>query len=607
MGQGRIATLGQDHKIVLESMKKDGPFCVWEFGSNVQLSLEMQKGLPANAIYGELSDRLDLIADGIARPLLDLDEQVLSGEEDRLSWSASIIGDRSSYSGDLQLNATRYLVIHDIICDGGRHLFFVDNDEIRQAFEQTAVKNKLHILYQKKPTSSITQGLNTLRARLSALKTQWAQSRIIKRKRLKRPPPWEELAKCDVIILDWASAGCFNSDSYTQSFGNVARMPNILRDAGMKVGFIANPLSWIEPYEGIAETVAKASDPVVMLDECRGLVSVIKAAWATWRMNCRLKSVFHIIGLNLSPVFELERRMDKGRTQSVLAYTYSEIARTLVMKGVKPKAIIFPFENHGWERALLAGARRHLSQTRMIAYQHAPFAARHIGFFPSQSDLNSGRTVDKLIVMGKRFEDLFTRFGWSAEKLALGGSLRFENSDIIISNRKRKTEKVLLIATSIGLSEALDLVVKAATVIRTNQDWRLVVNFHPIVDDDFRQTVSEALEVLMGETGMGRAVLSNEKVSNLISEADVLLYNNSGAVFDAFFAGVPAVHVAIDGNLSYDKVPDGAAVRVRNVAELESVLTRIVSCEQNQKPDRTVGGCISKPVDEVIVKAVIGE
>lgn len=605
-GTGRIAVLNQYFIDVLEAQSGGQRLTVWVMGGDARLRLDLAEQLPDGVTLGDFGTRLDDAADRLTRYLLDLDAQVLANEQDRLAWSASLIGDRSPYAGDLQLNAARYLVMDELVRGGGHHLFFVEDDIIAQVFEQMAQTNGLPVTWRGSKLKP-PKGVEILRARASALKAYWRQSRVLKKLRATHPAPWAELATCDVVLVDWADANSFNTNGETSRSGNLARMADVLRKAGHKVGFVANPLSWTQPFEAIAENVVQAHDPVVMIDECRTTGSIVRGALATWQMGRRLKSAtFKALGLDLSALFELERVKDIIRPQSTQAYSLVDVGMTLAFNGVRPKAIVYPYENQGWERALCEGVRRHLPDTRLVAYQHAPFAARYIGFFPPSSDINAGRLADQLVVMGERFAALFKDYGWPQDRLYMGGSLRFEPALDNPPERAKGDGKTVLAATSIEFGEALDLVVKVGAAVQRIANARLVVNFHPVVDQDFRDGVRAGLVQVVGEDVLDRVEFSDARAAELISQAEVMVYNNSGAVFDACFCGVPTVHVAVDGRLSYDKLPGQVSRRATDGADLHFLLNEILAGASTGVPDLSVGGMIA-PVDEtVIVRAVRG-
>lgn len=602
-GTGRVCALDEGFGAIYES--EAGPFTVWVMGGEARLRLALAAELPERATLGRLGTCLDEAADSLTRELISLDEQVLGCECHRLAWASSLLADRGPYAGDLQINAARYTAMDEIVRAGGRHVFFVDDAIVSRAMAETAKRNGLTLeCADGADVAGNTMGV--LRARASVLKQYVSQSRVLKKMRKSRPAPWAELARCDVLVLDWVGANSFERDGETARTGNLQRMADVLRQGGLKVGFIANPLSWTQPFEAIAENVVDAHDPVVMTDECRGIWSVLKGAWATWRMSRHVRgATLRAGGLDLSPLFEVERQSDAVRPQSTAAYSYSAIAAVLARHDVKPKAIVYPCENQGWEQALAAGVRRHLPQTRVIACQSAPMAERYISQLPAPSDVKSGRLPDQWVVMGPFYRDLLVKFGLPGAHIVVGGSFRFEAA---LENPLKPAQggdgKTVLAATSIEFGEALDLVVKGAAAVLEIPGAHLVVNFHPIVEGEFREGIAEGLRKALGGDAMTQVTLSTQRSSELMDKADVLLYNSSGAVFDACFVGVPVVHVAVDGSLSYDKVPGGTSNRVNGTKELVAMLNEIFSRTERAAPDFSVGGVIA-PVDEAAILTAV--
>lgn len=605
---GLIASLSASFRDVLEEFSNNGGGVIWILGGDSKFYLELVNAQTSNLKIGDLGSRLDAAADLIEKELLNIDSQVLFRDEDRLAWSASLIGDRSPYSGDLQVNVARYLVMQDILQEGGQHLFFVEDNVVAGAFDKTARSNGLYVkCFAAKKLPSATFG--ALYARASALKLYWQNSRRLKRARKKTPPPWDKLQSCDVLIIDWVGEQSFNSKGQTSTVGNMARMPEVLRNAGLKVGFIANPLSWTQDYSKISKNICEAFDPVVGIDECRSLMSVILGAFSSWRMSQHLKKYIQMCGFDISPLFEFERIKDLHRTQSTLAYTVSYVGKLLKTNGVKPKVIVYPCEFQYWEAALLDGIRKHLPETRIVGYQHAPFPARYLGFYPSSREIKSKYLPDNFILMGERYKNLYIKKGYPTELLSVGGSLRFESALGKIKNLtpdlKQKSTKVILIGTSIEFFESLDLVMKAGQVIKNLPSVSIIVNFHPVVDDAFRAEIHKALLLVLGDE-IDRVELSRDKIDDIIIRADVLLYNNSGVVFDAMFVNVPSVFVAVDGNLSFDRIPANISRRATNSDELGIILTDIFSSNGIRNFDTSVGGCIGPVNEKIIVSSIIG-
>ncbi len=606
---GRIAALTSSASKVVEEFSEGGNFTVWFLGGETKLRLSLINNLPTVVNHGEIGVRLDEAADRIEDELSNIDEQVLSQDEDRLAWSASLIADRSPYAGDLQLNAARYLVIQETLSDGGRHLFFVDDLQTAQAFSHSAGLNGFSLKNDNLPkTKSIL--IQALRARVSALTQHFGKRKILDKLRRRKPIRWNDLGACDVLILDWAGEETFDAKAPNKNASHLARMPEILRNAGCKVGFLANPLSWTQCFSKIAYNACSAFDPVLMVSEAQSYSSIIRGAWVSWRMKKRLSNKVRLGGVDLSPIFEMEKEKDLQRTQTTMAFTYSEIGRFLAEHGVQPKVILYPYEHQGWERSFIIGIRKYLPMARIVAYQHAPFASRYIGFFPSRSEIEAKMLPDQLILMGKLYPKLFAQKGFPIERLSVGGSLRYENASNNIKEKDTKTgwvkDKTILVGTSIDYDETLDLTIKSALVALDLPDTKLIVNFHPVVDKNFKTGIQEKVSQFLGTEAVN-IEFSNNKIQDLLPGVDVLLYNNSGTVFDALSIGVPSVYVPLEGAVSYDKVPNHLSRRVTTVSELKAEMQNIFSSKEVFQPDISVGGSIGAVDEKEIVRVVTGK
>ena len=580
---------------------------VWYLGSQAERRIKLRQALPAEAIIGDLGAQLDEIADEVESDLLRLDEHLKLAEQGRRAWDASILSDLSPYVSDLQRNLCRFIVMTRRLQAGAHCLFLTDDRTFGAALAHAAKDNGFSVVWDG-PNSAVTfPALRRVRARLSALRTVWRHKQEMRKARGARPPAWQGLSACDVIVFDWAESTTFTSDGPTSASRNLKMIPQFLRDGGHKVGFVALPIAWTQPIGGIVENVAAAHDPVVMVDECRSLFAVLRASWATWRLSRWTRGKLTLQGLDCSPIVALTHQQDQQAPQATLAYTFESVAKTLAAQGCRPKAIVYPYENQGWERALRAGVRNHMPGTRLVAYQFAPFAARYISFYPYQSDLKAGRLPDHLVCMGEYFKNMFHDNGIGPERMSVGGTTRFERPQPHASEQNAK--KVALCSTSIKLSESLDLAFKCTTAALAVPGMKLIINFHPVVDAQFKHTLHAFIEERFGKN-MDAIVFKDESSRSLLPVADVLLYNTSGAAFDALVMGKPAVYVPVDGDISYNKVPKDLSLEARDADALRVCLTRIIDNNEGslQAPSAAqIGKCLGALHPEVFVSAVEGK
>ncbi|MBF0246643.1 MAG: hypothetical protein HQL36_01005 [Alphaproteobacteria bacterium] len=590
-------------------MAERGPFTVWVLGGEVEDVLSLKKMLPDNGALGVLGARFNEIADRYADDLVNLDRQIVVEDADALAWNASLIADRSPFAGDLQLNATRFLAVWDILADGGAHIFFVEGREAAYFLLQTAHANGLGL---KGRFSSSVLGYywKAVKVRLGVMSRHLKHQGVLKKLRGQKPIPWDALRSCDVLLFDWTDGETFNMEKQTARINHLSLLPDILRRSGLNVGFIANPLGWVHHFPDIARNVCFAHDPVVMTCEMYSFSTVLRGAWESWRMNRRLKGKIVLGGIDITPLFDWERLKDLSKPQPTQAYAYGDIAKFLKEHGLTPKSIVYPYENQGLERALVAGIHAQLPDVRAVACQSAPFATRYLGFIPSRTLVGSAFFPDHVIVMGKWYFSVLSSYGVPEDGMTMGGSLRFHavpSAGAVKSSPGPASERRILVGTSVDFHESADLVGKASEALKNIPGARMVVNFHPHLDKAFKSRLDRYVREILGENA-DRYEASFESIRTLMANAHVLLYNNSGVAFDALVGGIPAINVAIDCQVSYDKVPDSVSNSVATADELTALLKNLFENGMGNAghPDPTVGGSVGALDECAIVNAVIG-
>jgi hypothetical protein len=254
-----------------------------------------------------------------------------------------------------------------------------------------------------------------------------------------------------------------------------------------------------------------------------------------------------------------DRRLAVGAETRLIYNVGAGLARL----GVYPGLILHLYEGQPWEKILRDGVRATRPQTKVVAVQHVPFAWTYISFFPSRRSISAGELPDLLLTTGAGYSAWFREAGVPADRLAVLGAARYE----AVPRPAMPAARTVLCCTSIELDEAIELARKAALA---SQGLRisLIVNFHPITDDNFRSSLREALR------GLDHVTFSSRSLRELLEQVDTVLYTGSAGGFDAVQAGRVAIYVARDLALDYDPLPQDIAVRCRSVEELRELLRR---------------------------------
>ncbi|MDV7340817.1 hypothetical protein RYZ26_14520 [Terasakiella sp. A23] len=604
---GYIDVLTSDFVASLSNRVTDEPTDLWVFGGAVadyNMLKSQETDLINICIPGDL---LNKYSDKIEDNLLNLDAQLGLNDQEFDIWQASLSAERSPLVGNLQLNVARFLVLQKVIDPARRQVFLFENKEVAQDFYLVCRANKIAIncRFQMSSTPPSPRFTKMLRARVSALKQVLQQKYLSYRVRKQRPRAvWRDLKECDVLLVDWVGENSFSLDRPTERCGNLERMVSLLTQRGLKVGFLAQPLCWTQDIGKITENLVHAFEPVVSINECRSLLSIVHACFSSWRMKKLLGRKINILGFDVSRFLHNELCRDLEKPQTSIAASYKAVAQNLAAKNINPKAIIYTFENQGWERALVSGIHKSLPSTKAIAYQHAPFARRYIGFFSSQKALNGGSFPDQILLMGEIYKQWFLEKRVPDGKLNVVGSLRFESLLNQASLERDAGKNVILCCAPIDVEESLSLVTKVANAVKSIEGIKLIVNHHPVVGQHYIDNLSEALAGIFGRQS-DMIELSSDKAVSLFQRADLMVYSTTGVAIEAVIKGMPCVCVESGMHISFDKLPDQIRHSVLESEELVTFIQEhMAQSSQNFVVDKTVGGLLAPVLEDGIIESV---
>lgn len=563
------------------------PTRIWYLGDDRRRLERLRDILSPPHRPADVGDAVNEAAVRAAAAVADLDDRLGLDERYRDAWDAGDLADRSPYVTPLILEAARGLACLDASRDGGRHLFLCDDAEMAAALTATLRRNGRPVRGPRPPTlverisGSLAGAITAVAARRRAAAAVLAAARALRRLRRARPVDWENIRRADIIVATWASSLTFTTLAAGGDDAYLGALPRALLGTGSRVAFLAIPMDWVEPFPAIAERTLAASPPAVLPQDAITLGAAARASWASWTRPLAKTPEWRIDGDDLGPMAARAAALDHRRGRAFQATLFGGIGEWLARRGCRPRVLLVPYENQAWEKTLRRGFRRHLPDCRVVGVQHAPFAPVYASFLPSPRELAEGGTPDLLITTGADAERRFIARGWPPERL-LRGALRFPAlaAAALASSPPRSADRSpagkVVCATGVGIDEATELAIKAALATGGPEAPSLVVNFHPTVDDMFKVEVREAVRAATNGND-GHVVYSDDPVRMLVRDADALLYNASGSVFDALAVGCPPLFVGRELVLDIDKaaVAGGGGSPVRRVEALREALAAL--------------------------------
>src|SRR5262249_1327461 len=141
--------------------------------------------------------------------------------------------------------------------------------------------------------------------------------------------------------------------------------------------------------------------------------------------------------VDVSPILALWLTKEFIGSRAVAAGLFADLAHELYKRGIRPRALIYTYENQPWEKVMLLGFRRSLPETLLIGVQHAPLAEQYFSGHPSRLQWEDGTAPDVLVAMGEEFRGRLIDGGAPAERVVVGGALRFPSIRLPVGARVR--------------------------------------------------------------------------------------------------------------------------------------------------------------------------
>jgi len=158
--------------------------------------------------------------------------------------------------------------------------------------------------------------------------------------------------------------------------------------------------------------------------------------------------------------------------QRVMAQAFERMCKRL-----KPKAVVYPFENRSWEKHLLRAARR--NGARCIGYQHSSLTPRHLAFSGAAGLTGMNDLPDTIITCGEiTAERIRKEFPQARTLVTVGAALRARRLKV-----KPPEKWGVLAPISSSRAEAWEML-RAIHELALRTDVPTIVRTHPTIPID---------------------------------------------------------------------------------------------------------------------------
>jgi hypothetical protein len=219
------------------------------------------------------------------------------------------------------------------------------------------------------------------------------------------------------------------------------------------------------------------------------------------------------------------------------------------LKIQRPKTVVWPWENHPWEREFCRSAKRYLVNTR--GYQHAVIGPHQFNPGPASNPDGLASVPDRIICSGPAYHDQLLTWGIPADRLCIGGAFRISRFD----GNYYDADGPVFVATSsfASITEQMMLAVKFAD----KMDRKFIVKIHPLYPQNIKETKNISL--------------TNNAIPNQHGLSAVF-YATGTSGLEGLLAGVPTFRFRPDDRVAINVLPQGITTQPVSIGTLGDAL-----------------------------------
>src|SRR3990167_547159 len=397
-----------------------------------------------------------------------------------------------------------------------------------------------------------------------------------------------------VLIISWVDRTSFYNQSGRYREQLFGELTSWVKEKGKKVVIVPHIPFKIDSYrQTIKKLIASEESffiPHAFLKVTDILRLVLKTIIPPAKRNYPLFD-----GMDVSVIINDDNMQSYIRNDIASDLLFYELIRHLKENDVNIERLIYPYENHSWEKIVCLAVREFYPQVRLVAHQHANISSMLLNYFFSKEESRVLPFPDIVITNGKYSDRLFRNSGYDPDKVILGGSVRYtgvlsalDEGDKVTSPKENNSRcPTILVTPSLEWAEAAEFIWKVIGAFGTLDQYRVILKCHP--DLPYNRIARE----LKISTLPGHFTVVDRPVGELLLESDVLLYTSSTTCIEALARGVPVVQVNSSLTIDMDPLRGYPGVR-RSVSTQEEIVEAVKEILTTNRAEQIKGKTVWK-------------
>lgn len=221
------------------------------------------------------------------------------------------------------------------------------------------------------------------------------------------------------------------------------------------------------------------------------------------------------------------------------------------LKRARPQVVAWPWENHCWERAFVRQART--LGIRTLGYQHSVVGRQMLNYAAGSNPDGAASLPDHILCSGAATRDQLAGWGIPAERLAIGGALRFSTLGAV----RHDPAAPVFLALPFDQPTCAEMVAAARAT-----GSRFLVKDHPMTPFAF----DDGNGVTRTDLPLGRQ-----------PAVSAVVYAATTVGLEAILLGLPTARFQPEGRIALDILPTGIAVPTVTASSMSGILSNLAA------------------------------
>lgn len=269
----------------------------------------------------------------------------------------------------------------------------------------------------------------------------------------------------------------------------------------------------------------------------------------------------------------------EGSTAQAAAIRWQIHCQDQWIRKIRPRVVLWPWENHAWERALIRTC--HAMGIKTIGYQHATVGWREWNYSPRSNPDGDNSLPQQIFCVGKQDTLRLASYGWDIGRLTVAGALRFSNE----VKTRYDPQAPIFVALPFDAAIADEMIAAIRPLAQRGRQF--LVKDHPMSPFQFTEA-----------PGLKRSVAPLDA----LEAVSAVLYCITTVGLEALLAGLPVLRFLPAGRVAVDVAPEGVKVPTAASLDLEVALSTL---RQTPAPDRT--NVFAAPEDDIWKAAIVAQ